>query len=170
MRGRGTPSDEEFGRIIRETAPRMFRVAARLMGDLDEADDVLQDGYIRAYDAIQAGTFDGRSPVEAWLYRVVVNTALDALRRGRRRRAREDVAAPADRVVSESSLDARAALRELADWMSDLPAGERAALVLKEIEGHTAAEVGVLLGCSEGAVEQRLVRARAFLRERRRDA
>lgn len=161
------PSEDDFIRLIRDSAPRMYRVAARLTGDLEEAKDVLQDGYIRAFDQLREGGFDGRSALETWVYRIVVNAALDALRRGHRRRAREEAAAPGGWLEAEPLLEARAALRQLSGWMADLPAGERAALVLKEIEGHTAAEVAALLGCSEGAVEQRLVRARAFLRERR---
>lgn len=163
--------EDDFIEAIRASAPRLYRVVARLTADLDEADDVLQESYIRAHDRLRDGGFDGRSSLETWLYRIAVHAALDALRRGRRRRAREAVAFVAEAAVDTGPrLEARAALRELAAWMGELPPEQRAVVVLKELEGYSAAEVGALLGCSEGAVEQRLVRARAFLRGRRSDA
>src|SRR5450432_2232240 len=76
-----------FGAIVRATERAMFRVAARLLGDYDEAGDVLQDAYVRAFEALTSGEFDGRSSVSTWLYRVVTNASLDALRARRRRRA-----------------------------------------------------------------------------------
>ncbi len=66
-------------------------------------------------------------------------------------------------------LESRVALRELADLLDGLPAEQRAALVLKAVEGLTTPEIASILSCSEGAVEQRLVRARAALRERRKE-
>jgi RNA polymerase sigma-70 factor (ECF subfamily) len=66
-----------------------------------------------------------------------------------------------------TSAEARLALTELADWLKDLPPDQHAVLVLKAVEGRSSAEVAEILGCSEGAVEQRLVRARATLRQRR---
>jgi len=62
--------------------------------------------------------------------------------------------------------EARIALTELADWLEALPSEQHAAIVLKCVEGLSSAEVATTLGCSEGAVEQRLVRARAALRRR----
>ncbi|ABC80333.1 RNA polymerase sigma factor [Anaeromyxobacter dehalogenans] len=163
--------DDDIGRIVRETAPRLYRLAARLTGDLAEAEDVLQESYVRACAGLGGRAFQRRSSIETWLHRIVVNASLDALRARRRRSARETHAAPADEVLDPgASLEARAALRELSEWLDELPAEQRVALVLKEIEGHSASEVARLLGCSEGAVEQRLVRARTFLRERRKHA
>jgi RNA polymerase sigma-70 factor (ECF subfamily) len=65
------------------------------------------------------------------------------------------------------SAEARVALSEIADWLGELPPEQRAALTLTALEGLSATEVAEILGISEGAVEQRLVRARTTLRERR---
>jgi RNA polymerase sigma-70 factor (ECF subfamily) len=67
----------------------------------------------------------------------------------------------------ESTAEGRLALTELSGWLGDLPSDQQAALVLKAVEGRESAEIAEILGCSEGAVEQRLVRARATLRQRR---
>jgi len=170
-RGRGGGRAEELDELVRDTAPRLYRLAARLTGSLADAEEVLQESYLRACTQLGDGGFGGRSALSTWLYRIVVNASLDALRARRRRGAREERVAELDLdtvLDPEASLEARAALRELSEWMEDLPVEQRTVLVLKEIEGRTSAEIAALLGCSEGAVEQRLVRARTFLRERRR--
>jgi RNA polymerase sigma-70 factor, ECF subfamily len=159
-----------FAAVVTATTPRLFRLAARMLGSLQEAEDVLQDAYVRAFDALREGRFDRRSSVDTWLYRIVTNTAIDALR-ARRRRAHkgsdplEEIELP-EQVSSAERLAARDALRELAAWIDELPPDQRTALVLKEIEGLPTSEVAAIMGSSVGAVEQRLVRARATLRSR----
>jgi RNA polymerase sigma-70 factor, ECF subfamily len=153
-----------FNAIVAATAPKLFRLATRLMGNLQDAEDVLQDAYIRAYDAARARRFEGRSGVSTWLYRIVTNAALDALRARQRLAAQRGEAD--EQAQSGRSVEASAELRELATWLAELPGEQRAALVLKELEGLTSGKIAEILGCSEGAVEQRLVRARATLRER----
>jgi RNA polymerase sigma-70 factor (ECF subfamily) len=160
-----------FEEIVSATSGRLVRLSARMMGNVADAEDVVQEAYVKAYQSLVSGQFDGRSSVETWLYRIVSNASIDAMR-SRARRARQ-----ADDVMEESmgtggggsleSAEARVALSELADWMGDLPPEQRAALTLTALEGMSAPEVAAILGISEGAVEQRLVRARATLRERR---
>jgi len=174
-----------FSRVVEATSGRLFRLAARMVGDVGEAEDVLQDAYVRAFDALRSGRFDGRSSPETWLYRVVTNAALDAMRARKRRRwwglgggkrpgpaaeeGEADMADAAEQVSSAERLAAREALRELSAWMADLPEEQRTALILKELEGLPTSEVATIMGSSVGAVEQRLVRARAALRRRSED-
>ena len=154
-----------FEAIVEATAPRLVRLAARVLGDVSEAEDVVQDSYVKTYRALTSGAFDGRSSIETYLYRVVVNASVDE----RRRRGRRPM--PTDTLADISwdgrpLAEARIALTELADWLEALPSEQHAAIVLKCVEGLSSAEVATTLGCSEGAVEQRLVRARAALRRR----
>jgi RNA polymerase sigma-70 factor (ECF subfamily) len=153
-----------FQQIVEATSDRMFRLSARIMGSAADAEDVLQDAYVKAYQALLAGKFDQRSRPETWLYRIVTNTSLDALRsRARRRTTSDEMVDPA--LDGVASAEARVALAEINDWLGRLPPDQRAAVTLKALEGLTSAEVAEILECSEGAVEQRLVRARATLRE-----
>jgi RNA polymerase sigma-70 factor (ECF subfamily) len=154
-----------FRRVVEETAPSLYRLAARITGSLEEAQDVLQDSYMKAWDALEAGRFEGRAQLRTWLYRIVANGATDALR-ARRRQGRMAGEARQEQEAPGASAEARAALRELAQWLDDLPPDQRTAIVLKELEGMTGSEIAEVMGCTEGAVEQRLVRARATLRER----
>lgn len=172
-----------FSGVVEATSAQLYRLAARMLGDVGEAEDVLQDAYVRAFDALRSGRFDGRSSPETWLYRIVTNAALDAMRARKRRRwwglggggrqgeapepgGEAEVGEAAELVSSAERLAAREALRELEGWMADLPPDQRTALILKELEGLPTSEVATIMGSSVGAVEQRLVRARATLRRR----
>lgn len=154
-----------FQRIVEATSARLVRLSARILGNLADAEDVVQEAYVKAYRSLVGGRFDGRSRVETWLHRIVVNATIDA----KRRLARD--AAPSDVVTDvgwdgTASAEAHLALKELADVLSALPPEQQAALVLKTIEGFSTAEVAEILASTEGAVEQLLVRARATLRKR----
>lgn len=157
-----------FRIIVEHTSRRLYALAARLTGSTAEGEDVVQEAYIRAYRALAGGSFDGRSSVSTWLYRITTNAAIDALRK----RTIRSVDAP-KKAETEASFDgavsteARLALKELDRWLAELPVEQRAAVVLKHVEGRTSREIAEILGCSEGSVEQRLVRAKATLRQRR---
>jgi RNA polymerase sigma-70 factor (ECF subfamily) len=153
-----------FQRIVDATSARLIRLAARMLGNLSDAEDVVQEAYVKAHRALMTGEFDGRANVSTWLYRIVTNQSIDAMRSRKRRPPPTDTA---DESMSDlASAEQKLALTELEDWMSELPADQRAALVLKAVEGLTSPEIAEVLQCSEGAVEQRLVRARAALRKR----
>jgi RNA polymerase sigma-70 factor, ECF subfamily len=153
-----------FPSIVGATQERLVRLSARLLGSVSEAEDVVQEAYLRAYRSLVARRFDGRSTVTTWLHRIVVNATLDA------KRARKRAPSPAE-PSSEPGIDgigateARIALRELAEWLGALPEEQQVVMVLKAVEGLSSAEIAEIVGCSEGAVEQRLVRARATLRK-----
>jgi RNA polymerase sigma-70 factor (ECF subfamily) len=157
-----------FQEIVAATSPTLVRLSARMMGNISDGEDVMQEAYVKAYRGLLDGRFDGRAQFGTWLRRIVVNSAIDAMRA--RARAPQPSAELDDVGVDDAaSAETRLALREISDWLGALPADQRAALVLKSIEGHTSAEIAELMGCSEGAVEQRLVRARATLRQRSDD-
>src|SRR6185503_5124603 len=69
-----------FARIVRATQQPLLRATARMLGSREDAADVLQEAYVKAFDALAAGDFDGRARLATWLYRIVVNLSLDALR------------------------------------------------------------------------------------------
>lgn len=155
-----------FQQIVDATSQKLVRLGARIMGNQADAEDVVQEAYVKAYRALAAGEFDRRSSTNTWLYRIVVNGAIDA-KRSRKRRAEAS-----DEQVDlgwdgAARAEARIALSELDDWLAALPPEQRAALVLQSMEGLNNAEIAQVMGVSEGAVEQRLVRARAALRQKR---
>ena len=141
----------------------------RLLANRAEAEDAVQEAYLRAYDALQSGRYEDRARMEAWLVTILTRVAMDALRS---RKVREsslpsvDVAELAWPGATEEQI---VAILEIDRWLGALPPDQRAAVVLKEFEGLTSAEVGLALGVSEGAIEQRLLRARATMKRRMTD-
>jgi RNA polymerase sigma-70 factor (ECF subfamily) len=95
----------------------------------------------------------------------VTRTAIDVKRRRARRETYEDVL-PDVPVGGVDAADGHVALRELSTLLGELPEEQSSALVLQALEGFTNREIAEILECSEGAVEQRLVRARAALRKK----
>lgn len=156
---------DAFRRIVDATSEGLVRLGARIVGSLSEAEDVVQDSYVKAYQALTSGRFERRSSVTTWLRHIVTNTAIDSLRSRSRRPVPSDTIAESG-WDGEAGAEAHMALAELNALLGALPPDQRAAVVLQSVEGHAVSEIAVILGCSEGAVEQRLVRARATLRER----
>jgi RNA polymerase sigma-70 factor (ECF subfamily) len=152
-----------FPELMDATGGRLYRLARRLLGERGEVEDVLQEGYLRAFGALPNERFETESGVYTWLCRVVTNLSIDLLRKGMRTPIPDPPSEAPDPV---RQTEARTRLRRLQTWISELPAEQRAALVLKELEGLSNSEVAQVLGCSEGSVEQRLVRARRTLREK----
>jgi RNA polymerase sigma-70 factor (ECF subfamily) len=153
-----------FGEVARDSARSLFRLAVRLLGHVQDAEDAVQEALVRSFSSARPGQFEDAADIRSWLYRVTTNTAMDTLRRRRRTLARGGVPVPS--VDGVGRLDASLALWELARWLDELPDEQRAAFVLKDLEGLSTAEVARVLGCTDGAVEQRLLRARAVLREK----
>jgi RNA polymerase sigma-70 factor (ECF subfamily) len=117
-----------------------------------------------SFSSARPDQFSDSADIRNWLYRVTTNTAMDTLRKRRRTLARGGVPVPSAYGVGR--LEAYVALRELAEWLDELPDEQRAAFVLKDLEGLSTAEVAGILNCTDGAVEQRLLRARAVLRQK----
>jgi len=156
-----------FQQIVDATSQKLVRLGARIMGNQADAEDVVQEAYVKAYRALTSGEFDRRSSTNTWLYRIVVNGAIDAKRSRKRRAEAGDDEQVDPGWDGAARAEARLALSELDDWLQALPADQRAALVLQSMEGLNNTEIAQVMGVSEGAVEQRLVRARAALRQKR---
>ena len=168
---------DAFGILFRRHRDRLWAVALRTMGNPEDAADGLQDGMIAAFR--RAGSFRGDAAVTTWLHRVVVNACLDRLRAAKVRRAEalpDDLDDRGDRraVITPDRSAADPADLAVADErrrlvlaaLDDLPAEQRAALVLVDMEGYPVADVAVMLDCAVGTVKSRCSRGRARLAER----
>jgi RNA polymerase sigma-70 factor (ECF subfamily) len=157
-----------FHNLVATSSSGMLRVSARILGDVGDAEDVVQEAFSRVWQAMETGELVEIGHAKTYLYRAVTNAAIDALRRRKRRAIwtrffGEDEPEPEGH---ETPADVLVGLGELQVLLAELPDEQRVALVLKDVEGWSSAEIAEARGCSEGAVEQRLVRARATLRQR----
>ncbi|MCB1908165.1 MAG: RNA polymerase sigma factor [Rhodocyclaceae bacterium] len=163
----GTP--DAFERLMRANNRRLFRTARSILRDDAEAEDAVQDGYIRAYHAIDR--FRGESSLSSWLTRIVVNEALVRLRRRAAREAgRPDAGDIGEQTAPASETPEAIAMRRqlgrlIETSIDRLPDACRTVFVLRTVEGLDVAETAHCLAISEGAVKTALSRARRRLRE-----
>jgi RNA polymerase sigma-70 factor (ECF subfamily) len=157
--------------LVHATQGRLLRTATRIVRDADAAEDVVLTAYTRAICALRQGKFRFDAPVASWLDRIVTTGALDALR-ARRRTACAPAADEAESELVDGAPSpediavARSETRVVAEAIAALPPRQREAILLTEIEGLSASEAAAALGCSRGAIELLLVRARRTLRDR----
>ncbi len=160
---------EIFEILMRRYNQRLYRVARAILADDGEAEDVMQDAYVRAYSHL--GQFAGRARFSTWLTRIAVHEALARARRGRRLVQIEDLSPRKEDSMpsTERGPEQQAIQRNLQALLETavdaLPESFRAVLVLREVEGLSTAETADSLGISEALVKTRLHRARAALRQ-----
>ena len=156
-----------FEELVRRTSADTYTLARRLVSDDEDARDVVQDAYLRAYRSI--GRFRGDAQFTTWLYRITANCASTHL--GRRRRHRHDELDEEVDVADTSpehdpaAMATTALLRErLEAAIAELPPRLRAVVVLRDIYDLNHAQIAEQLGITESAAKVRLHRARRRLR------
>ncbi|MFF4424789.1 RNA polymerase sigma factor SigM [Streptomyces sp. NPDC001549] len=158
---------DAFGEIVRRHRDRLWAVALRTLGDREEAADAVQDALVSAYRA--AHTFRGESAVTTWLHRITVNACLDRARKAASRRtAPLDDTDRLERLLephesAEAPAERQDLHRQLLAALSTLPADQRAALVLVDMQGYPVAEAARILDVPTGTVKSRCARGRAKL-------
>ena len=141
---------------------RVFRLVYRMAGDLDHAQDYVQETFIRAFSRL--ADFRGESALSTWLGSIAISVTLNGLRKVKRSREREvalEDAAEIGRVTREAEPDLKVRLHGAIDA---LPPGYRAVFVMHDMEGYTHEEIAASLGVQPGTSKAQLFRARAKLR------
>lgn len=164
-----TRQDRKAQRALYERfSSRMFVVCLRYAKDRDEAQDLLQEGFITVFAKIS--TFSGAGSLEGWMRRIFVNTALMRLRKGDVLRGAADVDEPAARSVS-SQEDILSGIggKDILRLIGQMPDGFRIVFNMNVLEGYSHQEISKELGISEGTSRSQLSRARAWLQERLRE-
>lgn len=167
-----------FEQLVRQHQAALVRFAQRLVGDADEASDVAQETFIRAFERI--GEFRGGSSLYTWLYRIAYHQAISLLRRRKVRRFlrldRDDAVDEAVQLQLIDSHDAAAEveqqqmLEHIAVAIEDLPPRQRGIFVMRHYEGMTHAEIAQVVGRSEGAIRAGYFHAVRKLRDAARAA
>jgi RNA polymerase sigma-70 factor (ECF subfamily) len=168
-----------FRRLVELNSANVYNVALKLLGDEHEAEDVLQETFLSAFEAIDR--FEGRSQLSTWLYRIAYNASLMRLRK----RDRMTTFSLDQPPVGEDGL-VKGESRHLVDWsalpddqlltdearqvmdraITELPETLRSTFILRDVQGLSGAETAEVLGISVQAVKNRLHRARLRLRDR----
>jgi RNA polymerase sigma-70 factor (ECF subfamily) len=159
-----------FAELVQRHERMVLRTAWRLLGTLDRAQDAAQETFLRLHRYL--GRFDESRELGPWLYRVVVNVCHDLGHRAPAgRHVSMDELHESEHPISSSGADAVHATLEQAQQrrlvraaLLSLPKKERAALVLRDIEGRPTAEVAEILGSSEGTVRSQISTARVKIK------
>ena len=178
LRGLRARDQEAFRKLVELNSANVYNVALKILGDQHEAEDVLQETFLNAFQAMDR--FEGKSKLSTWLYRIATNASLMRLRkRGR------ITTSSLDRALADDGGSESAESRHLVDWsalpdellltaearaemeraIAELPESLRAAFVLRDMQGLSGAETAEVMGITVQAVKNRLHRARLRLRE-----
>jgi RNA polymerase sigma-70 factor (ECF subfamily) len=157
-----------FDELVRQSFVDTFTLARRITGNEEDARDVVQEAYIRAWRGI--GKFRGEAQFSTWMYRITANAATTHVKRRRRHRAEslDDVAEPSDtRIESQPAAmaESAASLDRLAAALDELPPKLRSVVVLKDVYDLPHESIADELGISVTAAKVRLHRARRRLRD-----
>jgi RNA polymerase sigma-70 factor (ECF subfamily) len=168
---------DAFGRLVQRYQRRVYATALHILGNHSDADDATQEAFVRAYRGLS--TFDGRADFFTWLYRITINTALNALRSdkrgaalsqksnteaqhvGGRPEALGQVAADPERQAQQTGEVARVLLA-----VSQLSASLRVTLILATVEEMPHKQIAEVLEIPEGTVAWRVNEARRLLKQR----
>jgi RNA polymerase sigma-70 factor (ECF subfamily) len=152
-----------FDKVVRIYLARAYAVAFRVLRNREDAEDLTQEAFIAALTNIAA--FDIRRPFGPWLFRIVVNRALNALKaRALRRTDPIPQDYEAEGVSPEAALEQNEAGRRLTEALSGLPERRELIVRLFELEGFSSDEIGEMLDLPAGTVRWHLHEARAALR------
>jgi RNA polymerase sigma-70 factor (ECF subfamily) len=158
--------------IIQTHNRRLYRVARAVLHDDSEAEDVVQEAYVRAFRNLE--TFRGDSALSTWLSRIVINEALGRLRKQKREGKMTDLDAAQAEIIQfpgnagddpERTMAQRQILHLVEEATDKLPAAFRAVFVARVIEGLSMEETAGLLGIKPETVKTRLHRARQMVRK-----
>ncbi len=165
---------QQFIQAVEAYAPRLYRHLLRMLDDPHDAEDALQETFLKAYRHLDS--FQGRASLSTWLYRIATNEALMHLRRrrltpvslealGTDETHPEEILLTHWQVLPEQALLSAETRQVLDDAVAQLSPALRAVFLLRDVEGFSTRETAEILGISTDAVKTRLARARLRLRE-----
>ena len=165
----------EFAHLVDAYSAPIYRLGLKILGNPQDAEDVLQNTFLNAL--MHLSSFEGRSSLSTWLYRIASNEALMQIRRKRKNVSIEDLQTEGSdegilpeifmdwSALPESELITEESKAKLDEAVSKLPESLRLVFVLRDVEGVSIKETAEILNLTETNVKTRLLRARMALRE-----
>ena len=148
--------------LYKRFSPRMYAVCLRYAGSSEEAEDILQEGFIKIFKKLDS--FRGEGSFEGWIRRIFVNTSIEHFRR---KRYLQPVTEKEENTLEGNSLSALDGLAEkdILGLVRQLSPGYRTVFNMYVVEGYTHKEIGDMLGISEGTSKSQLSRAKVILQD-----
>jgi RNA polymerase sigma-70 factor (ECF subfamily) len=162
---------DAFSQVYDRYERQIFRYAYHILGNRDDADDIKQETFVKAYQAI--GSFRSESSLQTWLLRICGNLCRDKIKSWDRRKVtydstlRDDVLGSSDEADSPQSILERKEMTEIIfKALRGMPPAQREIIVLHEVEDMSYEEIAAVVGCSRTSIKLRIFRARKNLKER----
>ncbi len=149
--------------LFERYSAKMLGVAIRYIKDKERAEDVLQDAFIKVFKNLKKFKHDGS--LEGWIRRIVVNTALDQLRKNKKRQSNVELDDSFFELASDSFTEERLQAESLLNIVQQLPEGYRTVFNLFAIEGYSHKEIAKKLNISENTSKSQYSRAKSVLRD-----
>ena len=148
--------------LYRRFSPKMYAVCLRYAGKSDEAEDILQEGFIKIFKKLS--TFRGEGSFEGWILRIFVNTSIEHFRR---KNYLQPVTEKEENTIEGKYLSVLDSLAEkdILGLIRELSPGYRTVFNMYVVEGYTHKEIGDMLGISEGTSKSQLSRAKVILQD-----
>jgi len=148
--------------LFEKFAPKMMAVCLRYSKDVEEAEDILQDGFIKMFNKLPDFKMEGS--LEGWVRRIMVNTSLDAIRRNKKHLGDSKLEDVDYKISAQESTMDNLLAEDLMKLVQKLPDGYKVVFNLFAIEGYSHKEIADLLGVTENTSKSQYSRARAYLR------
>ena len=152
-----------FEQVYRSTSDRIYAVCLRMCADADEAAELVQDVFVRAWQKLDS--FRGESLFTTWLHRLAVNLVLQDRRSKGRRRSREHTEADLEQYGRAAVVAMPGTRVDLERAIAGLPEKAREVLVLRDVQGYKYDEIAQMTGVSLGTVKAQIHRARGLVKE-----
>lgn len=165
---------DSFEQLILAHQKKAFNIAYRILGNLEDANDVTQEALLKAYKGISK--FNGKSSFSTWLYTIVTNTSMDFIRKNRKtivtyldreyetEEGSYKTQVYSDQETPEEILEKKEVQKLVNDAIEQLSDEHRKIIVLRDIQQFSYQEIAQILNCSEGTVKSRINRARNNLK------
>lgn len=148
--------------LFEKFAPKMLGVCMRYAKNTDQAEDVLQDGFVKVFTKLSK--YSGNGSLEGWIRRIIVNTALDEIRRNVKFQSNVNVDDVDYKLEVNSHILEGLAAQDLMKIVNDLPDGYRVVFNMFAIEGFSHKDIAMQLNISENTSKSQYSRARAYLK------
>jgi RNA polymerase sigma-70 factor (ECF subfamily) len=157
---------EAFRELFDDNRQRIFAVAFRYAKNVEDAEDILQDTFIKAYQGLDKFKLGEDTSFSAWLYRISINSSIDLLRKNRKMRDKyfdndnfDNLSSNDDRHNPENSEQIREAREKIDKVLDTLTARQRMIFILRHYQHLSTSEIAEYMSCSQGSVKKQLFRA-----------
>lgn len=147
--------------LYNKYSPKMLAVCYRFSHSREDAEDMLQEGFIKVF--LQMHTFENRGSFEGWIRRIVVHTCINILKKNKKFNESVDIIHATGVQIREESVPAIIQAKQVVECIRMLPIGYRTVLNLYAIEGYSHREIANMLGIEESTSRSQFTRAKAML-------